>query len=81
MGLVSGHGEETIVGKDGLDECTQRLVLWSWSEQEFNAYYEAVRMAKPSRCMRKPLAHAEVPFVTGSRPRWTRLRWTGTWSN
>ena len=29
MGLVSGHGEETIVGKDGLDECTQRLVLWS----------------------------------------------------
>ncbi|CAE7542402.1 Klp61F [Symbiodinium sp. CCMP2456] len=44
MGLVSGHGEETIVGKDGLDECTQRLVLWSWSEQEFNAYYEAVKM-------------------------------------
>ncbi|CAE7499517.1 Klp61F, partial [Symbiodinium pilosum] len=43
MGLVSGHGEETIVGKDGLDECTQRLVLWSWSEQEFNAYYEAVK--------------------------------------
>ena len=43
MGLVSGHGEETIVGKDGLDECTQRLVLWSWSEQEVNAYYEAVK--------------------------------------
>ena len=41
--MVSGHGEETIVGKDGLDECTQRLVLWSWSEQEFNAYYEAVK--------------------------------------
>ena len=44
MGLVSGHGEETIVGKDGLDECNQRLVLCSWSEREFNAYYEAVKM-------------------------------------
>ena len=41
--MVSGHGEETIVGKDGLDECNQRLVLWSWSEQEFNAYLEAVK--------------------------------------
>ena len=79
MGLVSGHGEETIVGKDGLGECTQRLVLWSWSEQEFNAYYEAVK--KDGKAEPLPMAHVEVPFVTGSRPRGTRLRWTGTWSN
>ena len=42
MCLVSGHGEETIVGKD-LDECTQRLVLWSWSVQEFYAYCEEIK--------------------------------------
>ena len=32
MGLVSGHGEENIVGKEmHISKITQRLVLWSWT--------------------------------------------------
>ena len=45
MGLVSGHGEDTIVGKEARDRFTQRLVLWSWSENEFNAYRKAIKTA------------------------------------
>lgn len=52
MCLVSGHGEETIVGKD-LDECTQRLVLWSWSAQEFYAYCEEIKDDKAEKLYEK----------------------------
>ena len=45
MGMVSGHDEETIVGKEARDRFTQRLVLWSWSENEFNAYRKAIKTA------------------------------------
>ena len=41
--MVSGHGEENICGKDGLQKCTQRLLLWSWSEEDFKAYNEALK--------------------------------------
>ncbi|CAE7562649.1 Klp61F [Symbiodinium microadriaticum] len=42
MGLVSGHAQENIIGKDrNID--AQKLVLWSWSEDDFQAYVEAAK--------------------------------------
>ena len=39
MGLVSGHGERDIIGKQSnTRRITQALVLWSWSEQESQAH-------------------------------------------
>ena len=44
MGLVSGHGEENIVGKEmHISKITQRLVLWSWTEEEFNALLKKMK--------------------------------------
>ena len=44
MGLVSGHGERDIIGKQSnIRRITQALVLWSWSEQEFQAYCDATQ--------------------------------------
>ena len=34
MGLMSGHGQEKITGKQLSLEVLQKLVLWSWSEEE-----------------------------------------------
>ena len=34
MGLLSGHGQEKITGKQLSLEVLQKLVLWSWSEEE-----------------------------------------------
>ena len=35
MGLLSGHGQKTITGKQSnILEVTQKLVLWSWTEGE-----------------------------------------------
>ena len=35
MGMLSGHGEETITGKQSLCTMpTQRLVMWSWNAEE-----------------------------------------------
>ena len=45
MGLVSGHGQEDIVGKQSnILGMTQKLVLWSWFEHEFQAYCNATKM-------------------------------------
>ena len=44
MGLVSGHGEENITGKEmHISKITQRLVLWSWTEEEFNALLKKMK--------------------------------------
>ena len=41
MGLVSGHGEEDIIGKQfNIRRLSQTLVLWSWSEKEFEAFHD-----------------------------------------
>jgi len=38
MGMLSGHGEETITGKQCLCTMpTQRLVMWSWTAEEVDA--------------------------------------------
>ena len=37
MGLMSGHGQEKITGKQLSLEVLQKLVLWSWSEEEVAA--------------------------------------------
>ena len=34
MGLMSGHGQEKITGKQLPLQVIQKLVLWSWSEEE-----------------------------------------------
>ncbi|CAE7520247.1 unnamed protein product, partial [Symbiodinium microadriaticum] len=34
MGLLSGHGQEKITGKQLSLQVIQKLVLWSWSEEE-----------------------------------------------
>ncbi|CAE7522672.1 unnamed protein product, partial [Symbiodinium pilosum] len=34
MGLMSGHGQEKITGKQLDTEVLQKLVLWSWQEEE-----------------------------------------------
>ena len=34
MGLLSGHGQEKITGKQLCLQVLQKLVLWSWSEEE-----------------------------------------------
>jgi hypothetical protein len=36
MGLLSGHGQETIIGKQRIIG-TQALVMWSWTEEEVSA--------------------------------------------
>ncbi|CAE7856330.1 Klp61F, partial [Symbiodinium necroappetens] len=42
MGLASGHAQENIIGKDrNID--AQKLVLWSWSEDDFQSYVEAAK--------------------------------------
>ena len=47
MGLVSGHGEENIVGKEmHISKITQRLVLWSWTEEEFKALLKKMKESK-----------------------------------
>ena len=47
MGLVSGHGEENIVGKEfNISDITQRLVLWSWTEEEFNALLKKMKASE-----------------------------------
>ena len=44
MGLVSGHGEEDITGKQSnILRITHTLVFWSWSEQEFQDYCSATQ--------------------------------------
>ena len=40
MCLVSGHAQENIIGKDR-SIAAQKLVLWSWSEDDFQSYFEA----------------------------------------
>ena len=41
MGLVSGHGEEDIVGNQfNIQQKAHTLVLWSWSEKEFEAFHD-----------------------------------------
>ena len=41
MGLVSGHGEEDIIGNQfNIQQKAQTLVLWSWSEKEFEAFHD-----------------------------------------
>ena len=41
MGLVSGHGEEGIIGNQfNIQQKAQTLVLWSWSEKEFEAFHD-----------------------------------------
>ena len=42
MGLVSGHAQENIIGKDRNTD-VQKLVLWSWSKDDFQAYVEAAK--------------------------------------
>ncbi|CAE6971004.1 unnamed protein product [Symbiodinium sp. CCMP2592] len=37
MGLLSGHGQEKITGKQLSLQVIQKLVLWSWSEEEVTA--------------------------------------------
>ena len=37
MGLLSGHGQEKITGKQLSLQVIQKLVLWSWSEEEVAA--------------------------------------------
>ena len=39
MCLVSGHAQENIIGKDR-SIAAQKLVLWSWSEGDFQSYFE-----------------------------------------
>ena len=44
MGLVSGHGQRHIIGKEmHILKITQRLVLWSWTEEEFNALWKKMK--------------------------------------
>ena len=48
MGLVSGDGQEDIIGKQSnILGMTQKLVLWSWFEHEFQAYCNATKMTLP----------------------------------
>ena len=48
MGLVSGHGQEDIVGtQSNILGMTQKLVLWSWFEHEFQAYCNAMKTTLP----------------------------------
>ena len=47
FGMVSGHGEENIVGKQfNIQALTQKMVLWSWSQQEFRGYCELLNIGK-----------------------------------
>ena len=47
FGMVSGHGEENIVGKQfNIQALTQKMVLWSWSQQEFRGYCELFNIGK-----------------------------------
>ena len=41
MGLVSGHAQENIIGKDRNVD-VQKLVLWSWSKDDFQTRQQTV---------------------------------------
>ena len=47
FGMVSGHGEENIVGKQfNLTSRALMMVLWSWSQEEFRGYCELFNIDK-----------------------------------
>ena len=50
MGLVSGHGEEDIVGNQfNIQQKAHTLVLWSWSEKEFEAFHDKFNSSKENK--------------------------------
>ena len=71
MGLLSGHGQEKITGKQLPLQVIQKLVLWSWSEEEVTTLStklkdagSSLHLTRPTRCVEDPRGISPDPMKT-----------------